>query len=178
MQYDPEIYKLLLAWLVSYTLVAPIIVLVNYFLSFYFGSKTIFSLYPTTSPLLLISSEFTYMTIVFVKTIWAYKHVLHKKRYYPETVDEFRDFILLYIAIHILIDILWTIVVNNLTGKVGFLKFLQNYSHELGVWSLIRPLIVGITLLIFTNVVIKYIGDLEAIGIVFFSLFMIIIASF
>ncbi len=77
-----------------------------------------------------------------------------------------------------MIDIVWTVLVNNITRKVGFLKFLQNYSHELGVWSLIRPLMVGITLLIFTNVARKYIGDLEAIGIVFFSLFMIIIASF
>ena len=178
MQYDPEIYKLLLAWLVSYSIVTPIIVLVNYILSFYFGSKTIFGLYPSTSPILLISSELTYMTIAFAKTMWAFKHILKKDKYYPESAEEFRDFILLYATIHVMIDILWTIAVNNISGQFNFLKFLRNYSHELGFYSLLRPLIVGIFLLLFTNIVVKYVGDLEAIGIVMFSMFMIIIASF
>lgn len=178
MEYDPEVYKLLLAWLVSYCLITPIIVFINEILSFYFGTKTIFTYHPSTSPILLISSEFSYMTIAFVKTMWAYKHILGKKKYYPETNEEYRDFILLYAAIHILIDILWTITVHIASNKIPFFNFLTNYSNELGFYSLVRPLIVGIVLLLFTTVAVRYIGDLEAVGIVMFSLFMIIIASF
>ena len=178
MEFNTEIYKLLLAWLIAYSIIAPVIVLVNYVLSFYFGTKTIFDLHRSTSPFLIISSEFTYMTFAFLKTMWAYKHILHKKKYYPETNEEFKQFILLYIGIHIIIDILWAIFVNTATSKIHFLKFLNNYTHELGIYSLLRPLIIGIVLVLFTNVVIQHIGDIEGIGAVMFSIFVLQMASY
>ena len=178
MEYDAEIYKLLFAWLVSYSIIAPIIVIVNYVLSFYFGTRTVYGMHPSVSPIMIMASEITYMTIAFVKTMWVYKNVLKKGKYYPETYDEFRDFILIYAGIHLLIDIVWTVTVNVVSSKINFLNFLRNYSNELGIYSLVRPVIVGIALIMLTKVVMKGLGDLEAIGTVMFSLFLVIIASF
>ena len=132
----------------------------------------------SVSPIMIMGSEITYMTIAFIKTMWVYKNVLRKERYFPETYDEFRDFILIYAGIHLLIDVLWTVTVNGVTSKMKFLNFLRNYSNELGIYSLVRPVIVGIALIMLTNVVMNRLGDLEAIGIVMFSLFLVIIASF
>jgi hypothetical protein len=180
MQFDPELYKLLFAWTIAYAVIEPFIALLNYFLSHRYGIKSIFEVYNKTSPFLIVGAEFTYLTIIFLKTIWVYKHILKKPKYYPEkgNVKDWRDFIVTYIFVHIVIDGLWAISVNVITSKLHFLAFLKNYSHEFGIYSAIRPLILGVILLLATDVIYKEVGDIEAVGSLMFSLFAVIMASF
>jgi hypothetical protein len=179
MQYDSELYKILFAWIVAYAILEPFVALFSHFLSVWFGIKSVYEL-QKTSPLLVVGSEFTYMTIVFVKTMWVYKHVLKKEGYYPRknNVKDFVDFIKVYIVVHVVIDVLWAIAMNSVGSKLRFLDFLNKYSHELGVFSVARPLIYGIILLLFTHVIMYNVGDLEAVGAFLFSLFAVIVASF
>ena len=51
-------------------------------------------------------------------------------------------------------------------------------AKELGFYSLIRPIIVGITLVLLSDGVMQYANDLEGIGAILFSVFVITIASF
>jgi hypothetical protein len=76
------------------------------------------------------------------------------------------------------IDGLWAISVNVITSKLHFLAFLKNYSHEFGIYSAIRPLILGVILLLATDVIYKEVGDIEAVGSLMFSLFAVMVASF
>jgi hypothetical protein len=180
MEFDNEIFKILFAWLISYAFLEPIIALINYLLSVNYGMKTIFEIYPQTSPFLVVSSEFTYMTIVFIKTLYVYKYILKKPTYYPRLNNwqDYRDFIIIYTIVQILLDVLWTFLVTNGTSRIHFLDFLKKYSYELGVYSILRPLIIGIILLMFTTIILNYVGDLEAVATLMFSLFTLIIASF
>jgi hypothetical protein len=180
MRFDAELYKLLFAWMIAYAVIEPFVALINYFLSHRYGIRSIFEVYNKTSPFLIVGAEFTYLTIIFLKTIWAYKHILKKGRYYPEkgNVKDWRDFIGTYIFVHIVIDGLWAIIVRMITNKLHFLVFLRNYSHEFGIYSVMRPLILGVILLLATDIIYREVGDIEAVGSLMFSLFAVIMASF
>lgn len=178
MQFDSELYKLLFAWTIAYAIIEPFVALLNYFLSLKFGIRSIFEVYNKTSPFLIVGAEFTYLTIIFLKTLWVYKHLLKKPGYYPEKPEDWRDFIIAYICVHVIIDGLWALSVNVIMSKFHFLVFLRNYSHEFGVYSVMRPLIMGIILLVATDLIYKKVGDIEAVGSLMFSLFAVIVASF
>lgn len=178
MQFDSELYKLLFAWTIAYAIIEPFVALLNYFLSLKFGIRSIFEVYNKTSPFLIVGAEFTYLTIIFLKTLWVYKHLLKKPTYYPEKPKDWRDFIIAYICVHVIIDGLWALSVNVIMSKFHFLVFLRNYSHEFGVYSVMRPLIMGIILLVTTDVIYNKVGDIEAVGSLMFSLFAVIVASF
>lgn len=176
-------YKLVYVWTVAYALLEPFVALANYLMSRKYGIKTIFQLYSKTSPFLIVASEYVFMTISLVKTMYVYKHILKKPTYYPEkdsknSKQDYRDFIITYIAISIILDVLWSITLYIVKSHIPFLSFLNNYSHELGWYSLIRPIIFGITLLMVSDALLYNANDVEAIGIILFSLFTLIIASF
>lgn len=137
-------------------------------------------MYPKTSPFLVVISEYIYFAIIFVKTMYIYKHFLKKPTYYPRKGNwkDYRDFLICYIVVQLIIDVIWSITISQVTRRVPILDFVQNYSRELGVFALLRPLIYGIALLAATEVVLRYLGDLEALGSVLFALFLITIASF
>ena len=172
MEYDEELYEILIAWTVSYGILTPIITILNYILSQRYGMRTIYEIYPKTSPLLVASSEYLYMTIIFVKTMYVYKWLLMKPTYYPREnrMEDYRDFILTYTTVQVIIDVMWTVLVTNISNRVHFLEFLDKYSNEFGIYSIMRPLIIGIILLLFTTIVRTRIGDLEGIGAVLFGL--------
>lgn len=176
-------YKIVYVWTVAYAFFEPFVALVNYLMSKKYGMKTMFQLYSKTSPFLIVACEYVFMTITLVKTMYVYKHILKKPSYYPEKDSEnakkdYRDFILVFIAISILLDIIWSFTLYIVRSHIPFLSFLNNYSHELGWYSVIRPVIFGITLLMISDALLYHATDVEAIGIILFSLFTLIVASF
>lgn len=180
MKFEGEPYQLLLAWSVAFSLLEPLVTLINYILSRKSSMKTIFQMYPKTSPFLVVVSEYIYFAIIFVKTMYIFKHFLKKPSYYPRrnSITDYRDFLICYVIVQLIIDVVWSITISQVTRRVPILDFVQNYSRELGVFALLRPLIYGICLLVVTDMVLRYLGDLEAIGSLLFALFMITIASF
>jgi len=180
MKFDTEPFKYLFTWTVAYSILEPINALFNYLLYTKYGMKSMFQLYPRTSPFLVVAAEYVYLTIVFAKTMYIYKHILKKPTYYPRKGEKqnYRDFVLLFIGLLIVIDIIWAITINFITLHIPFLDFLRNYSRELGFYSLLRPVIYGICLILVSDGVMNYFDDVEAIGSILFSLFAIIVASF
>jgi hypothetical protein len=178
--FDTEPYKLIYCWTVAYALVEPLVALANYVLYRKYGTKTMFQLYSKTSPLIIVACEFVYLTIIFVKTMYLYKHVLKKPTYYPQkgATKDYRDFVILFIGIMIIVEILWAFTIYIIQAHIPFLNFLNNYSRELGLYSLIRPVIFGIILLLVCDAILYHTTDLEAMGIMLFSLFAVIVASF
>jgi hypothetical protein len=112
--------------------------------------------------------------------MYIYKHVLKKPTYYPQkgATKDYRDFVILFIGIMIVVEILWAFTIYIIQAHIPFLSFLNNYSRELGLYSLIRPVIFGIILLMVCDAILYHTTDLEAMGIVLFSLFAVIVASF
>jgi hypothetical protein len=180
MEFDNEIYKLLFAWTVAYAILEPIVAFVNYILSRTYGIKSIYEMHSKTSPFIVMASEFAYMTIVFIKTMWAYKYILKKPTYYPRKNNnkDYRDFIITYICVHVIIDILWYLTVRAISDRLPFIKFLEQYLEEFGIYSVARPLTYGLILVLLSDAIRNNLGDLEALWAVFFSLFMISVASF
>jgi hypothetical protein len=80
--------------------------------------------------------------------------------------------------VQLFIDALWTFFANQASVRFKFLTFLDNYSHKLGLYSLIRPVIFGLSLLFITELNLRYLGDIEAVGAIFGSMFLITIASY
>lgn len=180
MKFDLEPFQRLFTWTVAYSVLEPLVALVNYLLYIRYGIKTMYQLYPKTSPFLIVIAEYVYMTIVFVKTMYFYKHVLKKPTYYPRKGEKqnFREFVLLFIGVLVIIDIIWALTIHSITAHIPFLDFLRNYSRELGFYSLLRPIVVGITLILISEAVMNHVDDLEAIGSILFAVFIITMASF
>jgi hypothetical protein len=180
MKFEPEPYQRLFTWTIAFSIFEPFVALVSYLLSVRYGMKTMYQLYPNTSPFLIVVAEYVYMTIVFAKAMYFYKHVLKKPTYYPRKgeTENYRDFILLFVGLLVIIDIIWAISIHFISAHIPFLDFLRNYSKELGFFSLVRPIIVGITLVLLSDGVMQYANDLEGIGAILFSVFVITIASF
>ena len=180
MKFDAEPFQHLFTWTVSYSILEPMNALFNYLLYMKYGIKSMFQLYPKTSPVLVIAAEYVYLTIVFAKTMYIYKHILKKPTYYPRKGEKknYRDFVLLFIGLLIIIEILWAISIHIITEQIPFLDFLRNYSRELGFYSLLRPIIFGICLILISDAVMHHFDDLEAIGCVLFAVFTIVVASF
>ena len=179
-EFEIEPYKMVYTWTVAYAILEPFIAMANYLLYLNFNTKTMFQIYKNTSPFLLIACEYVYMTIVFVKTMYVYKHILKKPTYYPEqgAYKDYCDFIICFVVIMVIVDVLWSLVMNIITNKFPFLKFLNNYSRDLGIYALIRPVIFGITLILLSDAILYKASDIDAILAIFGSLLMIIIASF
>jgi hypothetical protein len=139
-----------------------------------------FQTYNKTSPFLIIACEYVYMTIVFVKTMYVYKHFLKKPTYYPEkgAYKDYRDFIICFVVIMVIVDILWSFFMNIITNHIPFLNFLNNYSRDLGIYALIRPVIFGITLILVSDAILYKASDIDGILCILGSLFTLIIASF
>ena len=180
MEFDPSLYKIIFAWTVAYAILEPFLALFNFGLYKAFGYKTMFQLYYPASPFLIVACEYIFMTIVLLKSMYIYKHAFNKPTYYPrkDNLEDYRDFIISFIIVQIVIDSIWTIFVNQATVHFKFLDFMNNYSHKIGVYSMLRPLVFGLSLLGVTELVMRYIGDIEAIGSLFGSLFLIVIASY
>lgn len=180
MQFIVEPYKLVLAWTVAFSILEPIVTLFNYFMSSKYGIKTMYQMYSKTSPFLIVISEYIYFTIIFVKTMYIYKHIFGKPTFYPRqgVWDDYKDFLVCYIIVQLIIDVVWSIFINNVTGRVPFLQFVKNYSRELGIYAIMRPLTYGLCLLGITEAVFRHLGDLEALGSLLFGLFIVTIASF
>lgn len=176
MKFDPEPYKMLLAWTVAFSICEPAVTLMNHLI----GGRSMYRMYPKTSPFLVVISEYIYFAIIFVKTMYIFKHVLRRPTYYPRKGNwkDYRDFLLCYIVVQLIIDVVWSIFIGNVTSQVNFLDFVKNYSRELGFYALLRPLIYGISVLIVTEIVLRYVGDMEALGSLLFALFLITVASF
>jgi hypothetical protein len=180
MNFDYEPLKLLVAFTSAYSILEPLVALMNYILYIRFGMKSMFQLYPKANPFLIVMAEYIYLCIILVKTMYIYKYVMKKDRYYPEKGDyeNYGDFLLCFISILVVMDVLWAITINIITTKIPFLAFLNNYSRELGFYSLVRPIIFGLSLLVISYYVLYYMKDLEAIAFILFSIFTITIASF
>jgi hypothetical protein len=180
MEFDPEIYKIIFAWTVAYAILEPFMALLNYGLFNAFGTKTMFQLYYPTSPFLIVVCEYIFMTIVLIKSMYVYKKAFAKPTYYPRknNWEDWRDFIISFMIVQLFIDALWTLFVNQASIHFKFLTFLDNYSHKLGLYSLIRPVIFGLSLLFITELNLRYLGDIEAVGAIFGSMFLITIASY
>lgn len=180
MKFDPEPFQMLVTWTTAFAILQPLAALMDHFLYKKYGMKGTFQLYSKINPFLIVICEYTYMTIVFVKTMYFYKHLLNKPGYYPRkgNFQDYRDFILLFIAILVIIDILWAIGIKMVITYMPFLKFLDNYNVELGVTSFIRPVLFGIALFLMSDVVMYHMQDLEAIGTILFGLFIAAVASF
>lgn len=180
MQFIAEPYKLLLAWTVAFSILEPVVAWMNHSLSQAYGIKTMFQMYPKTSPFVIVMSEYIYFTIIFVKSMYIYKHVLGKPTYYPRQGHwkDYQDFLLCYIVVQLIIDVGWSVFISNVTSHVPVLEFVKNYSRELGFYALMRPLVYGLVLLAVTEGVFRHLGDLEAIGALLFGLFIVTIASF
>lgn len=180
MQFDKEPYQLLLSWTIAFALVEPLVALLNYGRYRMFGIPTIYQIHAKTSPFLVVISEYLYFTIVFVKTMYFYKLIFKKPTYYPrkDNKDDYRDFIICFLVVQFIVDLLWAISIKIITAHIPFLGFLNNYSRKLGIYAFIRPLIYGCILLGTTEAVHRHFGDLEGIATILFSLFAITMASF
>ena len=180
MNHDPEAFQLLFTWTTAFALLQPIAALMDHIIYKKYGVKGTFQLYSKINPFLVIICEYTYLTIIFVKTMYFYKHLLKKPGYYPRkgNYEDYRDFVLMFIAILVIIDILWAISMKIIIGQMPFLKFLDNYNVELGFVSLIRPVLFGLALILVSDVVMYNLGYLEAFGSILFGLFIAAVASF
>ena len=181
MEFDLEPFKILYVWTVAYSIVEPVVALMNYLLYVRFGMKSMFQLYPSANPFLVVIAEYVYLSIIIVKTMYVYKYILKKPSYYPgknDSPENYRDFILLFIGIMILMDILWALTIKFVGRYIPFLAFLNNYSRVLGFYALVRPIIFGLTLLMVSYTVLHYMKDLEAIISILFAIFIITMASF
>jgi len=180
MKFDQEPYERLLIWTTAFAILQPLTAFMDHFLYKKYGMKGTFQLYSKISPFLVVVCEYTYMTIVFVKTMYIYKNWLKKPGYYPRkgNFQDYRDFILLFMAILVIIDILWAITIQIVTSQMPFLKFLDNYNVEIGVTSLLRPILFGIGLFLISDVALYHMQDLEAIGTILFGIFIAAVASF
>lgn len=186
MQFDPEPYKLYYAWFVAFTILEPLVVFLNYIIYRISGKKTTYQIHGKTMPVLVLLSKFLYFSISFIKTMYIYKNLLHKPTFYPR-IDEkdsakklldYRDFIITFIIVQILMDVLWELFTKSAASQLSFIEFLQNYSTKLSTYSLVSSITFGLSQLALTDIVIKYVGDLEAFSFIVFGAYMIVVASF
>jgi len=179
MNFDLEPYKLIYIWTAAYSILEPIVALMNYLLYVKFGIKSMFQLY-NTSPFLIVFAEYIYLTIILIKTMYVYKYIMKKPSFYPGRYEyeNFGDFILCFISIMVFMDVLWALTINIIVTKIPFLGFLNNYSRELGFYALIRPIIFGLSLLVISYIIMYNFNDLEIIASILFATFIITMASF
>jgi len=180
MEFNKEIFQLLFVWVIAYSIVKPFEVILNYMIYKLYGIKTVFQQFSATSPIIVVFSEFTFMLISFMKTMYFYKKIYNKPTYFPRkgNWEDYRDFIIMYIITTIILDVLWTIFVNYTTFYYKPLSFLKNFSHDITFTSLSVPIVYGVILVFVTDIVLNYIPDFEALGSLVASLFLLSLASF
>jgi hypothetical protein len=58
MKFEPEPYQCLFTWTIAFSILEPFVALVSYLLSVRYGMKTMYQLYPHTSPILIVVAEY------------------------------------------------------------------------------------------------------------------------
>jgi hypothetical protein len=179
MKFDNEPFRAMLAWTIAFSILEPVVTAIN-FVFFRSTMVPIYDVYPGSSPFLVATCEYLYYTALFVKTMYVYKYILKRDTYVPPKGDmrEYVAFVACYLIIQLLADVVYASIAANVKGRISFLKFLRNYTREVGVFAILRTQAFAIAMLVVTENVYFRMDDLVAIGMLLTGVFVVTVASF
>jgi hypothetical protein len=179
MHFKPELYHVLLTWTIAFSIIEPIVTALNYTVLKDI-IKPVYQVHQGTNPSLVAMSEYVYYTSIFIKTMWVYKYVLGKASFFPNVskYQDCRDFVACFIAIQLLANVIYVIVIKLVPSTVPFMSFVKQYTHEVGFILMLRTIAFACMLLFVTGIIYKFVDDLMALGMLLFGIFVATAASF
>lgn len=167
MKVHHEIYKGLFAWTTAFLLAEPIVKMIN-------GD-----IYKPNLVLRIIC-DYLYFTLIFLKAMFVYKHIFKKSEYFPDkdtSVKNITTFFAIFVGVQIIIDVCWAFMLQYLTAYIKILKIFSPYDRDFGVHFIINYTTHSASYLFLTMAIHLFLRDLEALGVIFFSLFTVFVIS-
>lgn len=174
---DALLLELVVAWASSFVIIETV---ANSLLCWSSkGTTTTINEYYTKVPVTtVVFGDFLYSTIIFLIALKVNK-VITKSNIYA--IQDWRLFIVIFIATQWTLDLSWALIVKTLTANGitnKYLDFFNRYANEVGFKAVLGDTLYGLCWLVLFAIMLFKVDDLTKYILIVTGLFLLVILSF